>query len=175
VLDTVPVTHATGSRIWFAEYMMGEDRTEWVDTDIVDVKLTPTTSLGTLAVADATERTITLANRAARPYAPGNVKINDERYPTTVVGDIVVTWSHRDRLLQTVSLIGQTATDIGPEPGVTYTLRLYDGAMLVDEQTGLTGTAYTFLAPVAATKIELLSVRDGFESWQTHSIEFAHS
>lgn len=172
VLDTVPTVHPANSRIWFADGRVGFDGTDWIDTDIVDVKLTPTTGLGSLPVADASSHSITLANRAARPYPPGNVKINGQYYPSVVIGDITLTWSHRDRTLQTVSLNPQTDGDIGPEPGTSYIVRLYAGEMLVSELVGISGTSHLFTATSNATKIELTAIRNGLTAWQTHTLFF---
>lgn len=173
VLDTVPVVHEAGSRLWFAEDSLGHDSTEWSDTDTINIKLTPITSLGSLDIASASEYSITLANRAARPYPPANVTLNGERYPSVVTGDIVVAWSHRDRTLQTVSLIDQTSGNIGPEPNTTYTIQLYAGETLLQQVTGITATSHTFATPPAtATRIVLFSVRDDIESWQCQTIDF---
>jgi hypothetical protein len=175
VLDTVPVAHAAGSRIWFAENGLGHDLTEWSDTDTVGVKLTPVTSLGSLDIALASEHSITLANRAACPYPPANVTLNGERYPSSVAGDILVAWSHRDRTLQTVSLIDQVTGNIGPEPGTTYTMRLYSDATLLQEQTGIATTSHTFTSVSdTANRIVLFAVRNGLQSWQVHSIGFSN-
>jgi hypothetical protein len=173
VLDTVPVVHEAGSRLWFAENHFGNDDTEWSDADIVCIKLTPVTGLGSLPIDDASERTITLTNRAARPYPPANVTINGERYPAQVFAHLDINWSHRDRLLQTAYLVDQTAGDIGAEPSTTYSLRLYSDATLLISVDGVTGTSHSLIAPSTANKLELFAVRDGLESWQRQAMVFS--
>jgi hypothetical protein len=71
--------------------------------------------------------------------------------------------------VQTVSHNRQDEGNIGPEAGVTYTLRLYDETdVLRRTVTGLTGTSYTWSTEVAdcglgrlntSLRVELESVR----------------
>ncbi len=145
VLDSVPATHLDGARIWFAEDSQAFDTTERVDAEDVDVKLLPATGLGTLPIGSAATLNLILDNRYQRPYPPGNVQMNGEAYPAILTGLLTVSWSHRDRTLQTAYLNDQTETDIGPEAGTTYNLRIYDEIdTLVVDETGLAATNYTF-------------------------------
>ena len=146
VLDSVPVAHADGTRIWFADTNQGLDRTERVDAESVDVKLLPVTGLGTLPEGSATAMNLVLDNRYQRPYPPGNFKLNGTVYPAAVSGDLVITWAHRDRTQQTAYLNDQTEGNIGPEAGTTYTVRIYDagGPTLKHTEAGLSGTTWTY-------------------------------
>ena len=97
---------------------------------------------------------------------------------------MAISWAHRDRLSQTVSLVPQSTGNIGPEPGVTYTLRLYgETGNLRRTYSGLTGTSQTYALaedtadsglgrPNAALRIELETNRSGVISLQKHSIAF---
>lgn len=149
VLDTLPVAHAAGTFIWFHQGLYGLDQTPRADGEDVEVRLLPSTSLGRLAIADAANNVFSMVGRMMRPYPPGNVKINAQRWPVSIglVDELAITWSHRDRLLQTVTLNRQDEGDIGPEAGVTYTLRIYgEMGVLLRTESGLTGTSYTYLA-----------------------------
>lgn len=184
VLDTVPGPHAAGSRIWFADTFQGIDPTEYAAGETVNARLLTVTGKGTLALASAPADSLTMNRRQNRPYPPGNVKINNVAYPAAVKGDLAISWSHRDRLSQTVSLVPQSTGNIGPEPGVTYTLRLYrETGSLQRTYNGLTGTTQTYTLaddtadsglgrPNAALRIELESNRSGVLSLQKHSIAF---
>ena len=119
---------------------------------------------------------IVLAGRQARPYPPGRVRLNGQREPAVVAGDLILTWAHRDRLLQTAYLVRQDEGDIGPEPETTYTVRIRDrNGTLVRTETGLTGNAWTWDvasagadAGVAGDRVtvEIEAERDGLASWQ---------
>lgn len=183
VLDTVPVDHADGERIWFVDGWQGKDRSERVDGEVVDVKLLPVTTYGALDIDDATAMQITLDNRPSRPYAPGNVQLNGSRYPASTDGDIAFTLSHRDRTQQTAYLVDQTEGNIGPEPGTTYTYRIYDAGstLLKHTQSGETGGwTYTQTDRQAdfggvgphSVRVEIVAVRDGHESYQPQAMEF---
>ena len=175
-LDTVPATHVVNARIYFADDFAATDGFEYASGDVARFKLLPVTGKGTYALASATELTSTMVARQAKPYPPGNFKINGSAYPSTVTGDISATWSHRDRLMQTVKpIVDTTSSSIGPEAGVTYSislLRASDSAVLASA-TGISGESYVL--PYYGTldvKLELQSVRSGINSFQKHSHAF---
>ncbi|GBL46207.1 phage protein [Sulfuriferula multivorans] len=184
VLDTVPIAHSAGEIIYFADSRNAIDKTEWSSGEIVNIKLLPTTSLGTLAEAAAPADSITLNARYIRPYPPGKLLINGVAYPATIVGQLTVDWAHRDRLQQTAYLVEQSEVSIGPEAGTTYTLRIYgDGGTLKRTVTALAGTTYTYLTTDEQTdnggivntslRIELEAVRAGYVSWTKHNVSFS--
>lgn len=184
VLDTGPVAHAAGSRIWFADGFQGIDPTEYAFGETVNARLLTVTGKGTLALASAPTDSLAMNRRQNRPYPPGNLRINGTAYPSVVKGDLAISWSHRDRLSQTVSLTAQSAGNIGPESGVTYTLRIYgEAGSLRRTYSGLTGTSQTYTLandeadsglgrPNALLRIELEANRSGVTSLQKHSVSF---
>lgn len=181
VLDTVPASHASGTKIHFlgASASYGLDPTEWVSGQTINAKLLTRTGLGQLAEGSAPTDTLVVAHRYIRPYPPGNVQINAAAWPTSVSGDLAITWAHRDRTLQTAYLVAQTEASIGPEPGTTYTVRIYNaqtGGTLIRTYAGVTGTSQGYTTAQATTdnggsqpanlRIEIEAVRDGYVSWQ---------
>lgn len=182
VLDTVPVEHTAGDMIWFVGSMSAFYNREYVDGDQPGVKILPITAKGTFAEASATAvNASALDSRAARPYAPGNVKINNVSYPASFSGAPTITWTHRDRTQQTSAIVEHSAASIGPESGTTYTLKIYgDGGTLKRTVTGITAATYTYLDADekadnggnlnSSLRFELWSVRDGLDSWQKYDI-----
>jgi hypothetical protein len=149
-LDTVPVTHAINSRIYFADDFGGTDRFEYALNDTARFKLLPITGKGTLSIDAAAELSTNMVARQFKPYAPGNLRLNGSAYPASISGELTVSWSHRDRTLQTVKpIIDTTSGNIGPESGVTYTLQLYGNGTLRKTVTGLTGASYTWSTEAA--------------------------
>jgi len=147
VLDTIPLPHEVGVVIWFCQGFFGLDKEERAVGESVEVRILPSTSLGRLAIEDATTTTIACAGRMMRPYPPGNVRINGSRWPASIgaTAELAVTWAHRDRTVQTVTLNRQDEGNIGPEAGVTYTLRIYgETGTLIRTVTGITGTGYIY-------------------------------
>lgn len=175
-LDTVPMEHATGARIffWGSNDSLGYDPTEYNAGESVDIRVLPVTGQGQLALGDADTDTVVMDTRAARPYPPGNVKINGDYYPATVEDALVLTWAHRDRKQQTGgTLLDFTSASVGPENGTVYNARLVDPATddVLAEQTGISGTTVTLDAAFAGiAHVELESVRDGLPSFQKHVI-----
>lgn len=145
-LDTVPHTHAAGARVFFLQDGAALSTLQYLQGEVVDIKILPMTANGLLDVASAPTNSKTFTGRATRPYPPGNFRLNGTRYPTTISGALTVAWAHRNRLAQTAYIVEQTEGNIGPEPSATYTLRLYDQTNTLRRTvTGLTGTSYTWL------------------------------
>ena len=170
ILDTVPVTHTTGERIWFTGGHTGRDNTERVDAEEVKVKMLTTTSKGRLEEVAATFDTITLDNRYQRPYPPGFYRINGVSFPDIVKADLDFTWTHRDRTQQLAYFNTQDEGNIGPEVGTTYEFELVSSDLTVlDTATGITGTARTY-APTSdgdTLTLTLKSKVGTLESMQT--------
>lgn len=182
--DTVSREHAAGSRLWFYEGMLGKDSTEYLTGENVDVKLITVTPSTFLDPALAPELTLTLNQRFARPYAPGLFRLNASAYPTYITGPLTVSWAHRDRVLQADQLLDESAASVGPEPGTTYTVRVYDrGGDLVHTEAGLTGTSWTYAKATEESesddgqyngrlRVTVEAVRGGLTSWQAHDHTF---
>lgn len=170
VLDTIPQAHDAGADIFVEiDGQAGYDNEVMVDGETVYYKALTVSSQETLALGSASPMTLTLDNRASRPYPPGNVQIGGEYWPATVADTSVsVTWAHRDRTQQTATPhIAWTAGNVGPEAGVTYTLRVYRGVTLLETQSGISGTSATiFSTPTTAGshRIELEAVMGGLAS-----------
>jgi len=167
-LDTVPAAHTAGARIWFAGDYLVTDGREYAAGATARVRLSPKTALGELALASSPTDTLVTTARHARPYAPGNVRINGASYPASVSGAVTVTWAHRSRLLQTAEpIVDTTAASIGPEAGTTYTatLRRADTNAVLETQTGIAGTSAAFaITYEGAVVLHLHAVRGGVSS-----------
>ncbi len=183
--DTIPQSHAEGSKVWFISRGASSDNREYTAASTVGVKLLPfTMSGGAVPISGAPPLTVTFNWRFQRPYPPGNFMCNDEPWhmssgevnPTT---DLVFTWAHRDRVVQADRLIGHNEASIGPEAGTTYIARVYDlDSNLVREVTGITGATWTYTYDMAQEDlpdqegwIEVCSARDTLESWQFYEID----
>ena len=170
--DTVPWQHAAGSRIWFCGDWAATDGAQYLDGDTVNAKLLTRTSIDELALESASLLTVDMDQRWFRPYPPAGVKINLLDYLEETTGDVVLTWAHRDRAMQSDQLIDAAAASIGPEPGVTYEAEFYPavGTTPLAVESGLTGTTVTWTPPSDGVyRVELYSVRDELTSWQKYS------
>lgn len=179
VLDSVPVAHASGATIWFAEDYCGADFIDYLNSDVVKVKVQTSTHRGELDIASAPQDTITMANRQNRPYPPGLFRINSNNRPTSASGSLTVSWAHRNRLTQTATIIDQATASITPEASTTYSLTLIrtDTSAVLASATGVTA-ASVVLTPTAYTgqvKLTLTAVRSGVNNWQSHEHTFNYS
>ncbi|SEJ50224.1 Putative phage tail protein [Azotobacter beijerinckii] len=177
-IDTVPASHAAGSRLWFLDDGLGLDPSAYAPGVAVQARLLTQAGDGQLDPALAPVDSLLTAQRQGRPYPPGLFRIGGASYPASVTGDVVLSWAHRDRLLQADQLIDTAQGSIGPESGTTYSARLLraDTSAVLVSQTGIAGTtaalSTTYVGSVIA---ELWSVRDGLESWQRWRWTFMRS
>lgn len=181
VVDTIPSPHAGGTRIWFQTAFPTTDFRDYATGEIVSARLLSRTTSQTLDPAFAYEDQITMASRQGRPYPPGNMRVEGVGFgnPPTVTGNIDFEWAHRDRIVQNNTLLEHEAGSTGPEPGTTYTVKVYgpDGTTLLRTVTGITtiGWAYTSGMSMAdgdppAMWFWIESVRDGISSFQHYWI-----
>lgn len=179
--DTVPAgDHAASSVLLYAGEWVTGDQREYVGGDVVRAKLLTRTSSDKLDPAVAAELSVTMNDRAARPYPPGQLRFDDANataraYPAQLIGAVVTHWAHRDRLVQADQVVDESAASIGPEAGTTYTVRYYQppGTLIHSESAvaGTAATAYTFPADGSAS-IMVEAERDGHASWQAAAHTF---
>jgi hypothetical protein len=174
--DTIPAAHVAGDIVWLTDDDIGADGKEYVEGEEITAKALTRTSTDLLTEAEAEADEITTIGRFGRPYPPGNVQVDGSsiydapgEHP-----EPEITWTHRDRVSQADSLVGHLAADIGPEPGTTYTIRVYDpddDVTPLREDTLIAGTDWTYDSakqavdsPPNIVRIELESVRDDLTS-----------
>lgn len=152
VMDTVPESHLANAEIYaWHDYSHSNEVTYFIG-ESVNVKLTPITPQGELAVAIAPIDIITIAGRMHMPYPPGNFKINGNTWPATATnGNVTLSWAHRNRLQQTAGLIGYYTSDITTEIGVTYAGNVYrtDTNAVIASFTGETGNSVVVVPTVS--------------------------
>ena len=83
-LDSVPLPHLAGERLWFTEGFYAFDYTKWQTNSIVNSKMLPRTGSDLLDQNNAgvVVNTKTLLSRHYLPFPPGNVLFsNGGSYP----------------------------------------------------------------------------------------------
>lgn len=176
-LDTVPAEHADGARMLFADNYNGYDPTEYVAGETIDVKIRPASGAGLVSLADASTLTVEMDQRAFRPYAPGDLRINGDSYlDTAYSGLLTIDFTDRDRTMQTGGTIyDHTFGDIGPEAGVEYRIRFYlEDVLVLTEEPATSGFAYA-ISGEGLARVEVDAKRDGVYSWQAANHEFLYS
>jgi len=176
-LDTVPQDHTSGALFLFSESARTFDTYEWASGGTIYARMCMRTSNGVFALASATDTSVAMVGRQTKPYAPGQVKLNNMYYPSVVSGAFSLTWVGRDRTQQLVRpIIDHTAANIGPEAGVTYRCDIYrsDGTTLI--KTNVVTSPYTWPTENVDTagltnstqRIKLTAIRSGIDSYQSH-------
>lgn len=175
LMDTTPAEHAIGAKVFFFENYLDSDEEQYEDGISIDIKLATVAAAGQLDLSETPVDTILFAGRAARPYAPGNLKVNGIREDAiaTQTGSLLVTWAHRDRLLQQDQVVDTSAGDIGPETGTTYTVKVYINGTVNVSTSAISGTSATLTPSLSGTAVvEVSSQRDGLTSWQNNRSTF---
>lgn len=192
--DTIPAPHDVNALIWFYEETVGTDGREYAGGETVTAKVTPNTTSAVYPIENAPPNEITMNWRFSRPYAPGRMQQNsDPWFVSNLLSadepQLVLTWAHRDRVVQADQLIDHFETSIGPEPGTTYFARIYKGDEPTPRRTevGITGTSWAYQWSQALVdldhaaspegndvdgRIEFGSYRDDLESWQFYTLPF---
>lgn len=182
--DTIPEPHADGTEVWFFDFDLGSDFATYSAGTTIGVKLLPfSISKSEVPVEAAPPMSVTFNWRHARPYPPGNFKVRGLPWfqqtftMLETENDIAFSWAHRDRLLQLDQVVPHTAASIGPEPGVTYTARVYDSrGTLRRTEVGISADSWAYTRLMAeddllidpAAVIDICSTRDGLDSMKSY-------
>ena len=179
-IDTLPASHLKGATVWYQSYNPTSDLREYSIGETVYVVLLTRTTSAILDASLAPIDEVHIVARQGKPYPPGDMRVNGEPVytpPHIAPDDIIFTWAHRDRIVQGDVLQGHFAGSMGPEPGTTYTVRVYDepGTTVIRTVSGITGTTFDYTNGMAmadgdlrAMWFEIEATRDGFVSWQRY-------
>lgn len=194
ILDTTPRQYTFDSTTLNTVIFWGDfaasDFVQYATSESINVKLRTVRGANILSEASAPVNSVTMANRAIRPYPPGNLTFNGLSYPSSgsntaeYAGVDVIAWAHRDRLMQTDgNLFDYTASSIGPEAGTTYRVEAeafnISGTSLGTYLSTNVGnvTSYQFDSngdPIPPSTrriaIKVYAVRSGYDSWQPAEI-----
>lgn len=176
-LDTVPQTHAADSILFFADDFVAADQDQYMDGEIIDVKAITTTPSGVLSLDDVDAQAVEIQSRAIRPYPPANVQINGEYWAAEYESSISISWVHRNRIQQTGgAIIGFYEASVTIESDTTYLLKVFEidsnsiESEFFNQNIGLVDTysidLSTLLTTTTSVRLELKSIRNGFESFQ---------
>ncbi len=174
-LDTVPHKHEIGTTYWAWQDLHGSDNELHLAGEEVKAKM-QALIIGRQTDAELPIDTAELSNRAYLPYPPANVKINGEYYLAEAEVDantpLSITWSSRNRIQQTAGLIEWTAGNVTSEEGVTYAAKLIDDTgAVVSEKLDIDALEKELVVVDGDTgeyTLELVSVRDSYESYQKY-------
>lgn len=179
LLDTSFESHAQGDSVWIVDAGRLLLDSLKGDEEIVASILTYTRSniLGSPVTAS-----LTPDRRYERPLAPSFVEMNGHRVNAVSQATNTISWRIRSRTNDTIPFVDDPS--MTPDPGVTYTLRVYAGTTLQTglTQTGLTGSTASLTLPSGfpsgAGKIGITAVRavggSDLESRSSSVVYFTH-
>ena len=185
VLDTLPLSHDAGAEVWFITEGVGLlSESPYIANSTITGKL-PTIGAGSvLDIGDATQLSVTLAQRAQKPYPPANILIDGEP-GGEITGDADITWSIRHRVDQYVNgdIVAQDAASYTATPEGGYELRIYVDEVLIrtvdidsapfDSYTYDTSTRTSDNADLTLpTRVEIRAVNGSYASVWRSSANF---
>lgn len=165
VADTVPAVHYRNTPIWFFERDHGMSGYVYDGADHVGVKLRPDTFTVDYPLAEVRTVELDMFHRPVRPYPPGRMLVDGQRWYQTVNAyrlsedgiregkNVGFSWAHRNRLSQAGEAVDHLADSVSVEPGVRY--RIWIGYTKLNANGGATkvtlrqydieGTGFTYL------------------------------
>lgn len=179
VLDTIPRAWGSSTVAFGIDQATNVlDTYEHADGETLTYKMLPTTSQGSLPLADASPRTATADGRMHLPLRPVGITYNSQSGfafdVDAALANWTVEWAWRNRITETGSiLLWDEATVLG-ETGQELTIRLvrngtvYETFNTIDQ----TLTQHTFSVPVGdrqvgdVYEIEFVAQRDGYDAYQ---------
>jgi hypothetical protein len=184
-MDTVPTAHAAGARVWFLGLSDNSDPNVFVSGQTATLRLQSYAANGELPVASSPQASLVMANRAARPVPPANVRVNGAYRPKVLSSwASSLAWSRRDRQ-ETARIRVQTDGDYLPEAGTEYQIvireKLFPDSAWESASTtsGLTGVGLSLAGlytPEAwGLEISLRASLAGLWSLQTNVATLNHS
>lgn len=193
--DTIPAAHQYGAVMFvLSTQFVSSDLREYLGTETISLKVLPRTGSATVPVNYAAPLSITFNQRFERPYPPAQVKVNGQAWtvPTTLSSNepMNLTWVGRNRVLQADVAVGHSDANVSPEPGTSYTLKLFNESDVhVATRAIPLSQAFTYTVTNAvvdlslqsilgqtepySARAELHSVRDGLSSMVGYSIPFS--
>ncbi len=188
MLDTVPMHHSAGTAMYGIQSAQAVSLKTYTDTEAVDLKFITKSGEGTLTELAAELDSFTFTGRAGRPWPPGGIRVDGLPIFQSIgmtLGDLGITWAHRDKTLQTGEFVYQDEASVGPEVGVTYTVALYnEEAALVGTVTDIAGDTFTWADEVVDSglgrinnnmTIKVSAVLGGVSSHQDLTIDFTRA
>lgn len=180
--DTIPREWPIGTPVFSGTFLRGPFVTgTFSEGDELEFYVLPSNNQGTLDVLNATPVAHEVQERSGAPIRPANVSIDGNLFDDTVYAagavptNIPITWANRNRLSEDGVVPSWDDSNITPETGQTTTVRVWYGAefdQLEFEETDLAGTSYNLpsveLVNASSYEVELVSVRDGIESYQSY-------
>lgn len=176
-VDTIPAPHSAGARIWFGELTWGGDGITYAIGENVSVEIRPRTSTSTLTGGPVD--TVPMFGRQGRPYPPGNLTVDGSGFGNlldTITADTVFEWADRDRVMQADHILIHSDGSTGPEPGTTYTVRIYDSFAVLVRTDAAATSPWTYTAAMKTADgvtdytFQLKSVRDTLDSFQEYVV-----
>lgn len=176
--DTLPQAHKAGAIGWCYLLAAGTNEVKYTVNEQLRVKLLTKTAQQTLDDMKASELAITTQQRQARPYPPGNVRINGI-YTNKITDSsaFTLTWAHRDRDVQADNLISHTEDSTILGEGVSYEITLLnDNTVLRTISTTDSQFSYPDSQKVEGekfNKMTLCSVKNGLKSLFNYTFSVA--
>ena len=183
IWDTVPIPHEASDYVFLWHDYQLHDAREYQKNEYANIKFLTRTAVATLPISQDNAGTVIFESRAWRPYPPADFTLNSEYFPDYLdpSSDILVEWVHRDRNDSTMR--GFLDASVTPESGTTYIVRLRDPSDLsiIYQESGIDGLSHTIpygaielASPgIESVRIELASVRNGYESYTQQYHEFS--
>lgn len=198
IFDTVPVSHAEGEVVYFLDTGCYANVTTGgavclAGNTVSEVyNITTATTYSSEELNPQKAQRITTVRRSERPSPPGRIRMTSFKVSEAVkndspVGDIIFSWVHRNKYMQSLGIISQedikqyfTGQDFSLPDGVTYRIQIFVGGIFVAQyETTNAAWSYTWAQRCkdsnnfdGETRIEISAVRNNLSSYQVQKRTF---
>jgi hypothetical protein len=183
-MDSVPAPHSKDAIVWFIGMYNNVVNKEYINGQTMSAILSTVTPAGSTALASSPTYTCQMKNRAARPLAPANIRINGTYRPKTLTSWAAnMQFSTRDRH-DTARLLDDKQGAAIPDEGTSYTVQIREMLFSnspwfsVSTTTGITESPFTltgkYTPQAYSLEISAWAVLDGLESWQKSVVTLTH-
>ena len=142
-VDSAPTAFALGTRVWFLSYGSSLLNIEAGASNPITFQ--PFNNRGELALGSCDDSTVvsTSPYRSLKVYCPTDVEFNGDPYPEEIIGELTVSWLHRNRLAAwSYSTSGATSE---AEDDTEYDILVYGELdTLIHTEVGVTGTSWLY-------------------------------
>ncbi|MCO6060395.1 hypothetical protein NG726_27550 [Pseudomonas sp. MOB-449] len=174
LIDTVPVNHEIGSRVWFIDQSPVTSGYAY-PAGAVQAKLLTYTNNDAMTEADSETLSVSVAGRYKLPVVPGRVMLNGCLAGNDVSENATyqVNWSRRSSDYPGI-VTENDPLDIA-QAGVSYNITVKQGGAVKVAQFGVTGNEHSFdgsLVETGEVDVEIEAVSDAGSSLVTRVVKF---
>lgn len=182
VVDTLPMPHLAGDRVWLPDDDMATNEVVYAATEVIEAAAATRANSNVLLEEDYEIHSVEMEQRVGRPYPVGDLRVDSEpafSLATSAYVEPVFTWATRNRVMQADHLIAHVDGSVPEEDATTYEVEIrdMDDIVLRTEPLPAGTTTWTYTLALQAADggppqviVDIRPVRAGLRPLQAYDI-----